>query len=299
MSLQPFSQFGPLVTAMVTPFTSDGAVDYARAEELASRLIDTGSTGLVLSGTTGESPTLSPAEKVELFRVVKEAVGSIPVVANTGDNETAFSVELTQLAESAGVDGILMVVPYYNRPSQEGLFQHFKKIAESVSLPCLLYNVPARSARNMEAATTARLAEIPNIIGIKEASADLTQIAFIRAQTPDAFQIYSGNDSDVLAMLTLGGCGVISVVSHIAGPLMSELMEALWNADILRARELHLRLLPVIDAIFPATSPNPAPIKAALQLQGFDCGDLRLPLVECTSQERENIRIAMENAGIL
>lgn len=299
MSLQPFSQFGPLVTAMVTPFASDGTVDYARAEELASRLIDTGSTGLVLSGTTGESPTLSPAEKVELFRVVKEAVGSIPVIANTGDNETAFSVELTQLAENAGIDGILMVVPYYNRPSQEGLFQHFKKIAESVSLPCLLYNVPGRSARNMDAETTARLAEIPNIVGIKEASADLTQIAAIRTQTPDAFQIYSGNDSDVLPMLTLGCCGVISVVSHIAGPLMYELMEAFWSGDILRSRELHLRLLPVIDAIFPATSPNPAPIKAALELQGFDCGGLRLPLVECTAQERENIRIAMENAGIL
>lgn len=299
MSLQPFSQFGPLVTAMVTPFASDGTVDYARAEELASRLIDTGSTGLVLSGTTGESPTLSPAEKVELFRVVKEAVGSIPVIANTGDNETAFSVELTQLAENAGIDGILMVVPYYNRPSQEGLFQHFKKIAESVSLPCLLYNVPGRSARNMDAETTARLAEIPNIVGIKEASADLTQIAAIRTQTPDAFQIYSGNDSDVLPMLTLGCCGVISVVSHIAGPLMYELMEAFWSGDILRSRELHLRLLPVIDAIFPATSPNPAPIKAALELQGFDCGGLRLPLVECTAQERENIRIAMKNAGIL
>lgn len=299
MSLQPFSQFGPLVTAMVTPFASDGTVDYARAEELASRLIDTGSTGLVLSGTTGESPTLSPAEKVELFRVVKEAVGSIPVIANTGDNETAFSVELTQLAENAGIDGILMVVPYYNRPSQEGLFQHFKKIAESVSLPCLLYNVPGRSARNMDADTTARLAEIPNIVGIKEASADLTQIAAIRTQTPDAFQIYSGNDSDVLPMLTLGCCGVISVVSHIAGPLMYELMEAFWSGDILRSRELHLRLLPVIDAIFPATSPNPAPIKAALELQGFDCGGLRLPLVECTAQERENIRIAMKNAGIL
>lgn len=299
MSLQPFSQFGPLVTAMVTPFASDGTVDYARAEELASRLIDTGSTGLVLSGTPGESPTLSPAEKVELFRVVKEAVGSIPVIANTGDNETAFSVELTQLAENAGIDGILMVVPYYNRPSQEGLFQHFKKIAESVSLPCLLYNVPGRSARNMDAETTARLAEIPNIVGIKEASADLTQIAAIRTQTPDAFQIYSGNDSDVLPMLTLGCCGVISVVSHIAGPLMYELMEAFWSGDILRSRELHLRLLPVIDAIFPATSPNPAPIKAALELQGFDCGGLRLPLVECTAQERENIRIAMENAGIL
>jgi 4-hydroxy-tetrahydrodipicolinate synthase len=299
MSLQPFSQFGPLVTAMATPFNTSGEVDYARAEELAARLVENGTTGLVLSGTTGESPTLSPTEKLELFRIVKKAVGSTPVVANTGDNETSFSVEMTKQAEKVGVDAILLVVPYYNKPSQEGLFQHFKTIAAATSLPCVLYNVPARTARNMDADTTARLSEISNIIGTKEASGDLDQIAFVRAKTSDEFQIYSGNDSDTLPMLTLGACGVVSVLSHIAGNEIREMMDAFWNGDVARARELHLRLLPVIGALFPPSTPSPAPVKAALQLQGFDCGGLRLPLVECTKAEREAVKTAMETAGLL
>lgn len=299
MSLQPFSQFGPLVTAMVTPFTASGEVDYARAEELTARLIENGSTGLVVSGTTGESPTLSPTEKLELFRVVKKAAGNVSVIANTGDNETSFSVEMTKQAERVGVDGILMVVPYYNKPSQEGLYQHFKAIAATTELPCLLYNVPARTSRNMDAQTTVRLAEISNIIGTKEASGDLEQIGFIRANAPDAFQIYSGNDSDTLPMLTLGACGVISVLSHIAGNKLREMLEAFWAGDILRAQKLHLELLPVGAALFPPSAPNPTPVKAALQLQGFDCGGLRLPLVECTSAEREAVRGAMQTAGLL
>ena len=299
MSTQPEASFGPLVTAMVTPFTSHGAVDYARAEELTAHLIENGSSGLVVSGTTGESPTLSPTEKLELFRVVKRAAGSTPVIANTGDNETAFSIELTKQAERIGVDGILLVVPYYNRPSQEGLFQHFKTIADSTELPCLLYNVPGRTARNMDAKTTARLSEIPNIIGTKEASGDFSQIGYTRALTPDNFQIYCGNDGDTLPLLTLGICGVISVISHIAGKPMREMMDAYWSGDVLKAREIHLRLLPVLDALFPPSTPSPVPVKAALQLQGFDCGGLRLPLVECTEAERENVRTAMENAGLL
>ncbi len=299
MSLQPFSQFGPLVTAMATPFTASGEVDYARAEELAARLIANGTTGLVLSGTTGESPTLSPTEKLELFRVVKKAAGSTPILANTGDNETSFSVEMTKQAEKVGVDAILLVVPYYNKPSQEGLFQHFKTIAEATSLPCVLYNVPARTARNMDADTTARLSEIPNIIGTKEASSDFDQIAFVRAKTADDFQIYSGNDSDTLPMLTLGACGVVSVLSHIAGNEMREMMDAFWNGNMQRARELHLRLLPVVNALFPPSTPSPAPVKAALQLQNFDCGGLRLPLVKCTNAEREAVKTAMETAGLI
>lgn len=299
MSLQPFSQFGPLVTAMVTPFTPAGEVDYARAEELTARLIENGTTGLVVSGTTGESPTLSPTEKLELFRIVKKAAGNVPVVANTGDNETSFSVEMTRQAEKIGVDGILLVVPYYNKPSQEGLFQHFKTVAAATELPCLLYNVPARTSRNMDAQTTVRLAEIPNIVGTKEASGDLEQIGFVRANTPDTFQIYSGNDSDTLPMLTLGACGVISVLSHIAGKQLREMLEAFWGGDMLRARELHLQLLPVGAALFPPSAPNPAPVKAALQLQGFDCGGLRLPLVECTAAENGAVRVAMEAAGLV
>jgi len=299
MSLQPSSHFGPLVTAMVTPFTATGEVDYARAEELTARLIENGSTGLVVSGTTGESPTLSPTEKLELFRVIKKAAGDVPVIANTGDNETSFSVEMTQQANKVGVDGILMVVPYYNKPSQEGLYQHFKAIAAATDLPCLLYNVPARTSRNMDAATTARLAEIENIVGTKEASGDLEQIGFIRANTDPSFEIYSGNDSDTLPMLTLGACGVISVLSHIAGNKLREMLDAFWKGDVVRARELHLELLPVGSALFPPTAPNPTPVKAALQVQGFDCGGLRLPLVECTAAEREAVRAAMATAGLL
>jgi 4-hydroxy-tetrahydrodipicolinate synthase len=299
MSLQPESRFGSLITAMVTPFTRDGAVDYARAEELTSRLIENGSTGIVISGTTGESPTLEPKEKLELFRVVKRAAGNAAVIANSGDNETAFSIEMTRQAQACGVDGILLVVPYYNKPSQEGLYQHFKAIAGATDLPCLLYNVPARTSRNMSAQTTARLADVSNIVGTKVASSDLTQIGYVRASTPDDFLLYSGNDGDTLPMLTLGGCGVISVISHIAGKPMRAMMDAFWSGDIKTAREIHLKLLPVVDALFPPSTPSPAPVKAALQLQGFDCGGLRLPLVECTEAEREAVRIAMQNADLL
>jgi 4-hydroxy-tetrahydrodipicolinate synthase len=295
----PASLFGPLVTAMVTPFAPDGAVDLARAQQLAARLIENGSTGLVVCGTTGESPTLSHAEKLDLFRAVKETAGDVPVIANTGSYDTRASIELSREAEKLGVSALLMVVPYYNRPSQEGLYQHFKSIAESVALPCVLYNLPGRTARNMEVATTARLSEISNIIGTKEASGDLTQIARTRAATPDKFLIYSGNDADTLPMLPLGACGVISVISHIAGPQMRQMMEAFWSGDIATARRIHLKLLPVVDALFPATSSNPAPLKAALQMQGFDCGGLRLPLVEASAAERAALEKAMRATELL
>lgn len=295
----PSSLFGPLVTAMVTPFAPDGALDLARAEQLASRLVENGSTGLVVSGTTGESPTLSHAEKIDLFRVVKEAAGDVPVIANTGSYDTRASIALSREAEKLGVDALLMVVPYYNRPSQEGLYRHFKSIAESVELPCVLYNLPGRTARNMEVATTARLSEISNIVGTKEASGDLTQIARTRAATPDEFLIYSGNDADTLPMLPLGACGVISVISHLAGPQMLRMMQAFWDGDIATARDIHLQLLPVVDALFPATSSNPAPLKAALQMQDFDCGGLRLPLVEASEAERAALDKAMRAAEIL
>jgi 4-hydroxy-tetrahydrodipicolinate synthase len=284
---------------MVTPFTSDGAVDFARAQELASRLLQNGSTGLVVSGTTGESPTLSRQEKLDLFRCVKEAAGDAPVIANTGSYDTAATVALTQETEKLGVSGILGVVPYYSRPSQEGLYQHFKAMAAATSLPVMLYNLPGRTARNMEVATTARLSEIPNIVATKEASGDLAQIARTRIATPSEFQIYSGNDGDTLPMLTLGACGVVSVISHIAGNEMREMMDAFWSGDTDTARDLHLRLMPVVDALFPASTSNPAPLKAALQLQGFDCGGLRLPLVEASQSERENVRAAMQKAELL
>lgn len=294
----PAAPFGPLLTAMATPFTPDGQVDFNRAAELAAHLVENGSTGLVVTGTTGESPTLTPEEKLELYRIVKKSV-AVPVIANTGDNETAFSIELSRRAQEIGVDGLLLVVPYYNRPNQEGLYRHFKTIAESVDLPCLLYNVPARCARNLEATTVARLSEVPNIIGIKEAGGDLAQIGRIRASTPVDFWIYSGNDGDTLPMLTLGCCGVISVVSHIAGKPFRAMMEAFWSGDGARALELHLKLLPVIDALFPVGSPSPAPVKAGMRMQGFDCGGLRLPMTECSQSDREVLSATMKAAGLL
>ena len=295
----PHAPFGPLLTAMVTPFDSDGAVDYDRAQELAQQLLEQGSSGLVVTGTTGESPTLSPDEKLELYRRVKQVAGDAPVIANSGDNETAFSVEFSKQAQDTGVDALLLVVPYYSKPSQEGLYRHFKAIAESVDLPCLLYNVPGRTARNMSAQTQARLSEIPNIIGTKEASGDLVQIALLRAATPADWAIYSGDDPAMLPMMPLGACGCISVLAHIAGREFRAMIDAFWADDIDRARELHLRLLPVIAALFPPDTPSPAPVKAALELQGFSCGGLRLPLVECDEVERAHLKKVMETAGLL
>jgi 4-hydroxy-tetrahydrodipicolinate synthase len=293
---QPAPPFGPLVTAMATPFDAEFALDLPRAEALADRLIQHSSTGLVITGTTGESPALSSEEKLELYRAAKSAAaGRAPIIANTGGYATAPSIELSKKAEKVGVDALLLVVPYYNKPSQEGLFQHFKAIAESVELPCILYNVPGRTSRNLEAETVARLAEIPNIIGVKEASGDLTQIARIRAATDVGFWIYSGNDADTLPMLALGGCGVISVASHVAGPQIAQMMAAFWSGDLKRALELHLNLLPVVDALFPASSPSPAPVKAGLEMQGFPCGGLRLPLIAAGESERAALQKALEN----
>jgi 4-hydroxy-tetrahydrodipicolinate synthase len=299
MSTSPFAPYGPLITAMVTPFDASLQVDYARAEELAVRLLENGSSGLVVSGTTGESPTLTPEEKLELFRRVKKVAGNAPVIANTGDNETAFSVEFTKQAQETGVDAFLLVVPYYNKPSQEGLYRHFEAIAKAVELPCLLYNVPGRTARNMSAATTARLSQIENIVGTKEASGDMVLTGHIRATTPENFAIYSGDDAATLPMLPIGCCGCISVVSHIAGKEYRAMLEAFWSGDITKARELYLRLLPVIEALFPATAGSPSPVKAALQMQGFDCGGMRLPLVECEPGEIAALKGAMETAGLL
>ncbi len=299
MPTPPHAPFGPLLTAMVTPFRPDLSVDYPRAQEVALRLLQNGSSGLIVTGTTGESPTLTPDERLELYRRVKEVAGDAPVIANSGDNETAFSVEFSKMAAQTGVDALLLVVPYYNKPSQEGLFRHFKSIADAVELPCLLYNVPGRTGRNMSAATAARLSQIENIVGTKEASGDLVQIAHIRAQTARDWAIYSGDDAATLPMLPLGCCGCISVVSHLAGKEFRTMIDAFWSGDIEKSRELHLRLLPVIEALFPATGSSPAPVKAALKLQGFDTGGVRLPLVECDEAEIAELQKVLETAGLL
>lgn len=290
--------FGHLITAMVTPMDRSLAVDYDRAGALAKRLVDNGSDGLVISGTTGESPTLSDDEKIRLFRTIREAVGArAKVIAGTGTYNTAHSIHLTHEAERAGCDGVLLVNPYYNKPSQEGLYQHFKAVAESTTLPVMLYNIQSRTSVNCEPATIARLAQISNIVAIKEASGSLDQMSQIRKLTPPEFHLYSGDDSLTLPLLAVGGTGVVSVASHLAGPEIKAMIQAFHAGDVRRARELHLRLWPLFKVIFITT--NPTPVKAALALAGFDAGGLRLPLVEATAKERDQIAAVLKELALL
>ncbi len=289
--------FGRVITAMVTPMDRTLAVDYARAAALATRLVDNGSDGLVVCGTTGESPTLSDEEKVKLFHTIREAVGNrAAVIAGTGTYNTAHSIHLTKEAERAGCDGVLLVNPYYNKPSQEGLYQHFKAVAESTPLPVVLYNIQGRTAVNCEPGTVARLAQIPNIVAIKEASGSLDQMSQIRKLTPPEFLMYSGDDSLTLPLLAVGGHGVVSVASHLVGREIREMIEAFFAGDVRKATALHLRLLPLFKVIFITS--NPTPVKAALAMAGFDVGGLRLPLVEATPKEREQIAAVLKELAL-
>ena len=287
-------EIGRLLTAMVTPFKADGSVDYDGAEKLAHMLISDGSDGVVVSGTTGESPTLSDAEKIELVRIVKAAIPSKDVVAGTGSNDTHHSVELSRLAMKAGADALLAVVPYYNKPPQEGMYQHFKAISEVG--PTIMYNIQGRTAVNMTAATTIRCAELPGIIGVKEASGDLDQIGLVCAGTPDDFKVWSGDDSWTLPVLAVGGYGVICVVSHIAGRSMAKLISAFISGDHDTAREIHHGLLPVIRTLM-TTAANPVPIKSALNAMGFNAGPFRLPLVPLTDEQLKAVRKTIDDAG--
>jgi 4-hydroxy-tetrahydrodipicolinate synthase len=292
--------FGSLVTAMVTPFNKDLKVNYPRAEELAHRLMNNGTDSLVVCGTTGESPTLTHEEKLGMFRAVKHAVGNRgKVIAGTGTYNTAESIALTKEAEEIGVDGILLVTPYYNKPPQEGLYRHFKAIADSTSLPCLLYNIPGRTSREIEPRTICRLAEVKNIVGVKSSLDAFNKVAQVRAGTPDDFLIYSGDDWATLIILLFGGCGVVSVASHVAGSPIKQMMNLFFEGNVAEARKLNLKLLPLFDALFPSTSVNPCPVKAALRLVGFDCGSVRLPLVEVTEAETDVMRRALTQAGII
>lgn len=287
--------WGPVITAMATPFRPDGAVDYDRAAELARRLVQTGSTGLVVAGTTGESPTLTDEEKLELVRVVKDAVGNgAAVLAGTGTYDTAHSVHLSREAQRAGADGLLVVVPYYNRPTQEGLYRHFRAVAESTDLPVLMYNIPGRTGTNMLPETVARLSEVRNIAGIKEASGSLDQVSEIRRRTPEHFLIYSGDDSLTLPYLSVGAVGIVSVAAHLVGREIAEMIAHFQAGRVEEARRIHLRLFPLFRALFVA--PNPVPLKAALEMAGFPVGKPRLPLVEATEKEREQIAAAMREA---
>jgi 4-hydroxy-tetrahydrodipicolinate synthase len=282
-------ELGRLLTAMVTPFDEKGAVDYAQAKRLAVALLDSGSDGVVVAGTTGEAPTLSHEEKVRLFAEVKSAAGSRgAVIAGTSTYNTAESVELTREAERAGADGLLLTAPYYNKPTQEGLFRHFEAIARATSLPCILYNIPGRTGVNLTAETTLRLARIPNIVGIKEASGDLVQMARIIEDAPEGFRVWSGDDQMTLPLLSIGGYGVICVVSHLAGNQMRQLIESYLEGRVEEAARIHRRLLPLMTTLMTAAS-NPIPIKYALNGIGFRVGGLRLPLVEPDAATGERI----------
>lgn len=289
--------FGRVLTAMATPFDDSGAVNYMQAAALVKHLIDNGSDGIVVAGTTGESPTLSDDEKIRLVRTVKEAVGGrAAVVAGTGTNDTKHSIHLTKEAQRAGADGILLVNPYYNRPSQDGLYAHFRAVAESTPLPCMLYNIPGRTGVNCLPETIAKLSEIPNITAVKEASGNLDQSSEIRSRTKDDFRIYSGDDSLTLPILSVGGSGVVSVASHLVGREIQEMVRSYERGDARKALQIHIRLFPLFKVLFITT--NPVPLKAALNASGFKVGTPRLPLVEATPKEKEQIQAVLKELAL-
>ncbi|HIK36724.1 MAG TPA: 4-hydroxy-tetrahydrodipicolinate synthase [Geminocystis sp. M7585_C2015_104] len=293
--------FGRVLTAMVTPFTADGAVNYAMAERLAYHLVTNGSDGLVVCGTTGESPTLESEEKYELLRVVKQAVAGTgaKIIMGTGSYSTAQAVAQTKKAQQIGVDGCLHVVPYYNKPPQEGLYQHFKAIAQACpDLPIMLYNIPGRTGRNLSPETVALLSQdCPNIVAIKEASGDLEQTAKIRLLTPDNFLIYSGEDFLTLPMMTMGCIGVVSVASHLVGNLIQQMIQAYQKGDTSLAQQIQLRLYPLFKVLFCNT--NPIPVKYALQLQGWDVGGVRLPLSPLPPQQQDEVKNVLSQLHLL
>jgi 4-hydroxy-tetrahydrodipicolinate synthase len=272
------TKIGRILTAMVTPFNQDGSVDYKQARLLATALLDSGSDGIVASGTTGESPTLTKDEKLQLFAELKSEIGSRgSIIAGTGNYNTKESVEFTKEAEKEGVDGILLVVPSYNKPPQEGLYQHFKAIASSVNLPVILYNVPSRTSLNMLSETTIRLSDIDNIVGVKEASNDQDQIARIIDKSKSGFLVWSGNDNETFQIVSMGGYGVISVASHLVGIQIKSMVNNIVAGKSDKAASEHIRLLPLFNVLFTVSSP--IPLKYCLSRAGFNVGPTRLPLV--------------------
>ncbi|MBP3950669.1 4-hydroxy-tetrahydrodipicolinate synthase [Bacillus suaedae] len=281
--------FGRVITAMVTPFNQHGQFDKEATKELVHHLIANGSDALVVGGTTGESPTLSTDEKLTLFQTVVETVnGQVPVIAGTGSNNTQASIELTKQAEAIGVDAVMLVVPYYNKPSQEGMYAHFSAIAQATKLPVMLYNIPGRSAVNMSVETTLELAQIPNIVATKEASGDLDAMASIIEHAPEGFSLYSGDDSLTLPILAIGGVGVVSVASHIIGNEMQQMVRNYQAGQVAAAAMQHRQLVPVMKNLFIA--PNPTPVKAALEMKGIRVGSVRLPLLPLSAEQQHELQ---------
>jgi len=290
-------EIGRLLTAMITPFGPDGALNYRQARNLAKSLVSSGSDGLVIGGTTGEAPSMSDEEKIRLFAEVKEEVGNdVTVIAGTTDNNNKKSIELSIEAEKVGVDGLLLTVPAYNKPPQEGIYQHFKSISEAVQIPGLLYNVPSRTSVNMSAKTTLQLAEIDNIIGVKEASSDLVQITQIIDGAPDGFRIWSGNDDETFPIMCVGGHGIVSVASNILGDQIKTMIDMIVDGRVEKAAGEHRRLLPIFKALFWVT--NPIPIKYAVNRAGFEAGNPRLPMVNPDNDFRTKFDPVMDNYKI-
>lgn len=291
--------FGRVLTAMITPFKEDGGVNFALAEQLAAYLAEEGTDTLVVCGTTGESPTLSWDEEYQLFQVVLKAVsGKALVMAGTGSNSTEEAIAATQKAARIGLHGSLQVVPYYNKPPQAGLYHHFKAIALACpELPLVLYNVPSRTGQNIQPETVARLAEVNNIVGIKEATGNLDQASEIRRLTPPEFKLYSGDDSLTLPLLAVGGNGVVSVASHLVGRQLQQMIQAFEKGQIQVATQIHLKLFPLFKALFATT--NPIPVKSALKLKGWDVGSTRLPLCEDGDWVSQKLEMVLKDLAVL
>ncbi len=291
--------FGRVLTAMITPFNPDGSVNYEEAEKLSIWLIENGTDSLVVCGTTGESPSLTWEEEYQLFQVVQKAVaGKAKVIAGTGSNSTREAIAATQKAAKLGLDGSLQVVPYYNKPPQSGLYQHFQAIAQATpELPIMVYNIPGRTGKNLEPETVARLAEIPNIVAIKEASGNLDQASQIRQLTSPEFKIYSGDDSLTLPLMAIGGSGVVSVASHLVGKQLQEMIIAFETGKVQLATEIHLQIFNLSRALFATT--NPIPVKAALNLLGWKVGTTRPPLCDPPTEVCEKLSAEMGKLGLL
>lgn len=299
MSSASEPRFGRMITAMVTPFDKDGELDLDRARGLARRLVEGGNDALIINGTTGESPTVFYPQKMKLFEaVVDEVGGEIPVIANVGDNCTADTVDFAQDVQKLGVDGFMLVVPYYNKPPQEGLYQHFKTIAESIDLPCILYNIPGRCVINMTAETTLRLAhDVENIVAIKEASGNLDQVSAIVAGAPEGFDVYSGDDSLTYDVMKYGGVGVVSTIGNVAPGRMKEIVTLCAEGKFDEAKKAHDALLPLMDELFVTS--NPIMVKEALALTGYPVGGVRLPLIDATPEQSEHLAQVMREVGVL
>jgi 4-hydroxy-tetrahydrodipicolinate synthase len=287
-------EIGRLLTAMITPFNADGSVNFEAAQQLASQLCEDGSDGVVIAGTTGESPTLTDDETIELVRLVREAIPGRSVVAGTGSYDTHHSVALSERAMGAGADALLCVVPYYNKPPQEGMYQHFREIAKVG--PVIMYNIQGRTAVNMTAATTLRCAAEPNVIGVKEASGDINQMGFVCAGAPAGFRVWSGDDNFTLPLVAIGGYGVICVISHLAGSAMKAMVEASVEGRNDVARSIHHRLLPVMQALM-TTAANPVPLKSVMNALGFPAGPFRLPLVPLPQADLDRVLAVVRDAG--